>query len=166
MEYGSVPGVDKPISRLVQGTVMVNSNEMEQSFALLDGVRALGCTTFDTGHIYGNGDNERTVETWVRDRGVLETWSSSARVRTTAATVAASPPSTSPPTSTTRWPASSSTTSTSTCSTGTTPTCRSAPHRLMLHNGTRMRAASAPSAAPTGRWRASRRPTTTPTSTV
>ena len=72
MEYGSVPGVDKPISRLVQGTVMVNSNEMEQSFALLDGVRALGCTTFDTGHIYGNGDNERTVGAWVRDRGVRE----------------------------------------------------------------------------------------------
>lgn len=72
MQYGSVPGVDKPISRLVQGTVMVNSKEMEKSFALLDGVRALGCTTFDTGHVYGNGDNERTVGAWVRDRGVRE----------------------------------------------------------------------------------------------
>jgi aryl-alcohol dehydrogenase-like predicted oxidoreductase len=72
MQYGSVPGVDKPISRLVQGTVMVSSSRMEESFELLDGIRALGCTTYDTGHIYGTGDNERTVGAWVNDRGIRE----------------------------------------------------------------------------------------------
>lgn len=72
MEYGHISGIDKPISRLVQGTVMVNSGELEKSFALLDEVYALGCTTFDTGHVYGNGDCERTVGRWVRERGVRD----------------------------------------------------------------------------------------------
>lgn len=72
MRYGHIPGIDKPISRLVQGTVMVGSGELERSFALLDEVYGLGCTTFDTAHVYGNGDCERTVGRWVRERGVRE----------------------------------------------------------------------------------------------
>ena len=72
MRYGTLPGLDKPVSRLVQGTVMVSSAEQERSFRLLDEVYALGCTTFDTAHVYGNGDNERTVGRWVRERGLRE----------------------------------------------------------------------------------------------
>jgi aryl-alcohol dehydrogenase-like predicted oxidoreductase len=72
MKYGKVPGVNKPISRLVQGTVMIKSSEMEQSFTLLDEVHELGCTTFDTAHGYGQGDCERTVGRWVRDRGLRD----------------------------------------------------------------------------------------------
>ena len=72
MQYGSLPGIDKPISRLVQGTVMVNSKELDTGFKLLDAIFAQGCTTFDTGHVYGNGDNERSVGAWVRDRGLRE----------------------------------------------------------------------------------------------
>jgi aryl-alcohol dehydrogenase-like predicted oxidoreductase len=70
MEYGHIPGINKSISRLVQGTVMVNSRELEQSFSLLDEIFELGCTTFDTAHVYGQGDNERTVGRWVNERGV------------------------------------------------------------------------------------------------
>ena len=72
MQYGTVPGVDKPISRLVQGTVMVNTKNLEQSFALLDDVFALGGTTFDTAHGYGGGDCERAVGRWVNERGVRD----------------------------------------------------------------------------------------------
>jgi aryl-alcohol dehydrogenase-like predicted oxidoreductase len=72
MEYGRVPGIDKPIARLVQGTVMVNSKELQQSFQLLDEIYALGGNTFDTAHVYGQGDNERTVGRWVRERGLRE----------------------------------------------------------------------------------------------
>lgn len=71
MRYGHMPGIEKPISRLVQGTVMVSSGELEQSFALLDEVYGLGCTTFDTAHVYGNGDCERTVGRWVREKVVI-----------------------------------------------------------------------------------------------
>lgn len=72
MQYGHVPGIDKAISRLVQGTLMVNSKELDRSFAFLDDIFALGCNTFDTAHIYGDGDNERTVGLWVRERGIRE----------------------------------------------------------------------------------------------
>jgi len=72
MKYGHVPGVNKPISRLVQGTVMINSREIDRGFRLLDEVFELGCTAFDTAHAYGNGDNERTVGRWVHERGVRD----------------------------------------------------------------------------------------------
>jgi aryl-alcohol dehydrogenase-like predicted oxidoreductase len=61
MRYSQVQGVERPISRLVQGTLMINSEEQERSFDLLDEVYALGCTSFDTAHQYGRGDSERTV---------------------------------------------------------------------------------------------------------
>lgn len=72
MLYGSVPGLNKPVSRLVQGTVMVRSDSWESSAQLLDDVLGLGCTTFDTAHVYGQGDNERTFGRWVNERGVRE----------------------------------------------------------------------------------------------
>jgi aryl-alcohol dehydrogenase-like predicted oxidoreductase len=72
MQYGQLPYLNKPISRLVQGTVMVNSERMAESFALLDDIYALGCNTFDTGHVYGEGDCERTVGRWVNERGLRE----------------------------------------------------------------------------------------------
>ena len=72
MDYGTVPGITKPVSRLVQGTVMVNSAEWEASAALLDGVFELGGTAFDTAHVYRGGDNERTVGRWIRERGLRE----------------------------------------------------------------------------------------------
>ena len=72
MKFGNVPGVTKPISRLVQGTLMGGSAELEKTFAMYDGFFETGCNTFDTGHVYGNGDNERTVGRWVRERGIRE----------------------------------------------------------------------------------------------
>jgi aryl-alcohol dehydrogenase-like predicted oxidoreductase len=72
MHYGKLDAIDKPISRLVQGTIMVVGDDEEKEFALLDAVNALGCTTFDTGHVYGNGRNERAVGKWVRERGLRE----------------------------------------------------------------------------------------------
>ncbi|MBK8020719.1 MAG: aldo/keto reductase [Chloroflexi bacterium] len=72
MEYGHIPGIDKPISRLVQGTLMIDSPDGEPGFELLDGVFEQGCTTFDTAHVYGNGKNERLVGQWVRERGIRE----------------------------------------------------------------------------------------------
>ncbi|HEY3289994.1 MAG TPA: aldo/keto reductase [Anaerolineae bacterium] len=72
MKYSHIEGIDKPISRLVQGTMMVNSKEQKYSFDLLDAVYAGGCNTFDTAHVYSNGDNERTVGRWVNERGLRE----------------------------------------------------------------------------------------------
>jgi len=72
LQYGKVPGIDKRVSRLVQGTVMVNARDQEKSFALLDAVFDEGCTTFDTAHVYGSGDCERTLGKWVGERGLRD----------------------------------------------------------------------------------------------
>ncbi|MFN8472288.1 MAG: aldo/keto reductase [Anaerolineae bacterium] len=72
MRYGSVPGIDKPVSRLAQGTVMISSRELERSFELLDGIFAQGCNTFDTAHQYGAGDCERVLGRWIADRGIRD----------------------------------------------------------------------------------------------
>lgn len=72
MKVGNVPGITKPISRLVQGTVMVRSDHYKESCRLLDAVVEMGCTAFDTAHGYGGGDNERTVGRWVAEAGVRD----------------------------------------------------------------------------------------------
>lgn len=72
MRFGQIPGIAKPVSRLVQGTVMISGADPEREFALLDAVYALGCTTFDTAHVYGNGANERAFGRWVRERGLRD----------------------------------------------------------------------------------------------
>jgi aryl-alcohol dehydrogenase-like predicted oxidoreductase len=72
MQYGSIPGVDKPVSRLVQGTIPISSKEEERSFALLDAVIEQGGTTFDTAHVYGGSDCERVFGRWLKERGLRE----------------------------------------------------------------------------------------------
>ena len=72
MNYSHIPGIDKPISRLVQGTMMINTRELDKSFALLDAVYELGGRIFDTAHVYGNGDSERALGRWLADRGLRE----------------------------------------------------------------------------------------------
>jgi aryl-alcohol dehydrogenase-like predicted oxidoreductase len=72
MQYGKIDGIEKPVSRLAQGTMMLDSGRMEWSFELLDAVFAMGCNTFDSAHVYGGGSCERVLGEWVRSRGVRE----------------------------------------------------------------------------------------------
>lgn len=72
MEYGRIANVDKPVSRLVQGTIMLSTAEEEYSFDLLDQVYEAGINTFDSGHLYGGGDCERTLGRWIVDRGLRD----------------------------------------------------------------------------------------------
>ncbi len=71
MEYGHVPGVDKPFSRLVQGSVMFARRDLGDSLALLDAVYAQGCTAVDTARHYG-GNSELAVGRWLRERGLRD----------------------------------------------------------------------------------------------
>ncbi len=72
MRYSEVKGVGKPVSRLVQGTVMLSEADQAWSFALLDAVYALGCRAFDTAHSYGAGEKERVLGAWLASRGVRD----------------------------------------------------------------------------------------------
>lgn len=72
MKYGQIPGINKPVSRLVQGTIMCNTKEQRKSNELLDSVYQQGINTFDTAHGYGSGECERSVGAWFNDRGLRE----------------------------------------------------------------------------------------------
>ena len=72
MQYGHVPGINKPISRLVQGTMPLDLNDVDKSFALLDAVFGLGCNTFDAAHVYSSGGCERMLGRWIEERGLRE----------------------------------------------------------------------------------------------
>ncbi len=72
MEYGRVEGVEKQVSRLVQGTVMLSTRKMEEGLALLDAVLELGCNAFDTAHVYAGGQAERVMGEWMAQRGNRE----------------------------------------------------------------------------------------------
>lgn len=72
MEYGKVKGLDKKVSRLVQGTMVLRPDKAEQGFALLDAVFAAGCNTFDAAHLYGGGACERLLGQWIEERGLRE----------------------------------------------------------------------------------------------
>ena len=69
MQYRNIRGIDKPVSRLVLGTMIINTRELEKSFSLLDAAFDLGCTTFDTAHVYAGGDSERAIGRWMEERG-------------------------------------------------------------------------------------------------
>lgn len=69
MFYGEVNGVRKPISRLVLGTMIINTRELKKSFDLLDTTFELGCTTLDTAHVYAGGESERGIGRWMEARG-------------------------------------------------------------------------------------------------
>ena len=72
MEYGQPQWTDKKVSRIVQGTIMLHENHIEQDFELLDAVWAAGISTFDTAALYGNGTCERVLGRWMEERGVRD----------------------------------------------------------------------------------------------
>ena len=69
MLYARLPGIDKPLSRLVQGSDMITQQDDAAAFRLLDAVYDRGCRVIDTAHVYGDGANERRVGRWLRARG-------------------------------------------------------------------------------------------------
>ena len=72
MKYSTIQYVDKPVSHLVQGTMMMNESDPESGFAILDACLAAGINTFDTAHVYGGGQSERVLGSWINERGVRD----------------------------------------------------------------------------------------------
>lgn len=72
MRYGNIPQLEKPLSRLAQGVVTASAETAEQDFRMFDAVLEMGGTVFDTAHVYGQGESERTLGKWIHERGVRE----------------------------------------------------------------------------------------------
>ncbi|MEV6287562.1 aldo/keto reductase [Kribbella sp. NPDC051770] len=67
MTYGTVPGLDKQVSRLVMG--VDNQNTLPHAATIFDDFVERGGTTFDTAYIYGGGRGERLLGQWMKTRG-------------------------------------------------------------------------------------------------
>jgi aryl-alcohol dehydrogenase-like predicted oxidoreductase len=72
MKFDRIPGVDKPVSRLVQGCMMLHPNKAETNLPLLDAVLESGINTFDSSRVYGGGACDKAFGHWVRSRGVRD----------------------------------------------------------------------------------------------
>jgi aryl-alcohol dehydrogenase-like predicted oxidoreductase len=72
MKTGVIGGVTRPVSRLIQGTLMLSRSSEDQGFALLDAVYREGARAFDTAPVYGAGRAETVLGQWLRQRGVRQ----------------------------------------------------------------------------------------------
>jgi predicted dehydrogenase/aryl-alcohol dehydrogenase-like predicted oxidoreductase len=70
MKYGTIPGVDKKVSRLIMGCD--NQPNLAHASALFDDFYERGGTTFDTAYIYGSGLHERQLGQWIANRQLRE----------------------------------------------------------------------------------------------
>ncbi|MGI8854415.1 MAG: aldo/keto reductase [Thermomicrobiales bacterium] len=70
MRYGTIAGIEKPISRLVMG--VDNQRTLPHAAVMFDDFFARGGNAFDTAWVYAGGQCERILGQWVRERGVRE----------------------------------------------------------------------------------------------
>jgi aryl-alcohol dehydrogenase-like predicted oxidoreductase len=71
VDYGRIAGIDKPISRLVQGTSTTVARDQTAQFAVFDAFFAAGGTAIDTARHYGDVV-ESILGRWIADRGVRD----------------------------------------------------------------------------------------------
>ncbi len=68
MRYATIEGLDRPVSRLVLGTMALSPDAQDQANALLDAFVAAGGNLIDTAHVYRSGGSERAIGAWMRAR--------------------------------------------------------------------------------------------------
>lgn len=72
MEYITVQGLQKPLSRLALGTMVFAPNNLPHAFGVLDAFLEHGGTLIDTAHGYGGGASEKAIGAWIHERGNRE----------------------------------------------------------------------------------------------
>ncbi len=70
MTYGDLAGVDKPVSRIVMGTV--DRHDLRHASVMYDDFFEMGGNCFDTARGYGAGRAEAVLGQWLRNRRVRE----------------------------------------------------------------------------------------------
>ncbi|MFN8522651.1 MAG: aldo/keto reductase [Chloroflexota bacterium] len=69
MEYGSIEGVTKPVSRLVLGSMVFSTEKQDLTNELLDRWLELGGNAIDTARVYAKGTSEQAFGNWLKSRG-------------------------------------------------------------------------------------------------
>jgi aryl-alcohol dehydrogenase-like predicted oxidoreductase len=68
MIYAHIPGIDRPVSRLVMGSMVFSQRDLPTTCAILDYFVSVGGNAIDTAYVYGGGEAERAVGEWMRLR--------------------------------------------------------------------------------------------------
>ena len=63
-----IPGVDKPVTTLIQGSDYFRPSVYEKVCNVLDRYYAIGGNTIDTAHVYCGGESEVAIGQWLKDR--------------------------------------------------------------------------------------------------
>jgi aryl-alcohol dehydrogenase-like predicted oxidoreductase len=69
MRYGSIPGIDRPVSRIALGSETLSERSQALTDALLEAFLARGGNLVDTANIYCGGGSERAIGAWLRRTG-------------------------------------------------------------------------------------------------
>ncbi len=72
MKYAQIDGIDKPVARLLQGTIMLSRDDRDGNFRLLDACFERGFTAYDSAHSYGGGTSDSELGAWMASRGIRE----------------------------------------------------------------------------------------------
>ncbi len=72
MHYRPFAPLQRDLSRLVLGSMVFSSDDLANTFALLDAWREVGGNVIDTAHLYRGGDSERALGRWLEARGCRE----------------------------------------------------------------------------------------------
>jgi aryl-alcohol dehydrogenase-like predicted oxidoreductase len=72
MKYTQIPGIDKPVSRLLQGSIMLSADDRDSNFRLLDACFENGFNAFDSAHSYGAGLTDTELGAWIKSRGIRD----------------------------------------------------------------------------------------------
>jgi aryl-alcohol dehydrogenase-like predicted oxidoreductase len=70
MKYQHIPGIETPVSRLIQGSTIINSKDDTIGFAQLDAVLESGINCIDTARVYG--DKDGFLGKWMQARNNRE----------------------------------------------------------------------------------------------
>jgi predicted dehydrogenase/aryl-alcohol dehydrogenase-like predicted oxidoreductase len=70
MKYGTIPGIEKPVSRLVMG--VDNQTAWPHASVMFDDFFERGGNCYDSAYIYGGGMCEKMLGTWIKNRGIRE----------------------------------------------------------------------------------------------
>ena len=69
MNYGQIAGLDRPVSRVVLGSIGLNNNDPSHVASMIEAYLERGGNMIDTANIYGGGKSERAIGEWLRTSG-------------------------------------------------------------------------------------------------
>jgi len=72
MKYGKIPGIERPVSRVVLGSIGLKPEDPAQTGSIIERYLERGGNMIDTANVYSGGRSERSIGEWMRKAGRRE----------------------------------------------------------------------------------------------